>query len=432
MTSKISRRSVLAGATGLAAATALFGSRGALAQETQDLVYLGWSQTEAGSKDFLEKTFADFQAANPQIKLETIGVPYGQFETTLLLRKRSDQRLDLAQVSDRALAPFVAAGGLADVDEVFGADAIDAKFDAAAMKMAEVGGKRYGLPWISGTIGLVGNANVLEAAGISENPATMDQLLEALRAIKKAKPDSSPFGLSTKAPALAQFESQLIFWNFGADIIQPDGTVVVDSPEAREALSYLANLVKEGLIIPGNDRFDFRKLYAQNLVGYYCDQPLVRGFARDLSGQGEAFDKFILPMPMPVGKEGLDPVNLIGGHVLVFPDYGAAEPTADGPAKKLADYLTSTDVQIGYYRATANFPTTKEAIAALKDDSFFVAWNEANDNSRVDGLGPFLNAGDLRVIVGEEVIAAMLGQKTADDAIATMAERLKGAGPKPA
>lgn len=191
-------------------------------------------------------------------------------------------------------------------------------------------------------------------------------------------------------------------------------------------------MVKEGLIIPGNDRFDFRKLYAQNLVGFFPDQPLVRGFARDLSGQGEAFDKAIVPMPMPVGKEGSEPVCIIGGHVLVFPDYGPANPTADGPAKKLVDYLTSTDVQIGYYRATANFPTTKEAIAALKDDSFFVAWNAANTNPRVDGLGPFLNAGDLRVIVGEEIIAAMLGQKSADEAITTMAKRLKAAGPKPA
>lgn len=84
-------------------------------------------------------------------------------------------------MSDRMLAPFVSAGGLADVDQVFGADQIEATFDATALRMADVGGKHYGVPWVTGTIGVVANGKVMEAAGITGSPATMDEWLATSR-----------------------------------------------------------------------------------------------------------------------------------------------------------------------------------------------------------------------------------------------------------
>jgi multiple sugar transport system substrate-binding protein len=313
---------------------------------------------------------------------------------------------------------------------VFGADSLETRFDENALKMVTVGGKRYAVPWMMGTVGMVANGKVMQDVGITANARTMDEWVEMLRAIKKAIPSSSPFGLSTKAAGLAQFESQLIFWNHGARVIDDDGNIAVDSAEARAALTFLTDMVKEGLILPGNDRFDFRKLFAQGLVGFYPDQPLARSFARDLSSEGEAYQKYVLPMRMPVASAGAEPISILGGHMVILPEYGGAKPTADSPAGKFVDLITSTERQLEYYRVTGFFPTTKEAIAALKDDEFFVNWNAANANARIDELAQFLNANDLRTIVGEEIIASMLGQKTPDQAITTMAERLKAAEPR--
>jgi multiple sugar transport system substrate-binding protein len=316
------------------------------------------------------------------------------------------------------------------VDEVFGADQIDAKYDATALKMANVGDKRFGIPWVTGTIGLVANGKVMDAAGINGEPKTMDEWLKILQDIKRAVPSSSPFGFSTKSAGLAQFESQLIFWNYGASFIGEDGEIAIDSSEARDALTMLTQMVKDGLILPGNDRFDFRNLFAQGLVGFYPDLPLAKAFARDLSAEGEAYEEYVLPVPIPVASEGMKPVSILGGHLVVLPEYGGTQPTPDSAAGKFIDLITSTDVQIEYYRATGFFPTTKEAIAVLKDDQFFVNWNKANSNARTDEFAPFLNADNLRTIVGEEIIASMLGQKSPDEAITTMTERLKAAEPR--
>jgi multiple sugar transport system substrate-binding protein len=421
---------VLAGGSALVV-SGLAGVRNAAAQGASGkAVFLGWSQTEAASKPFFENLFAEYKRANPNVQLETVGVPFGQFETTLLLRKRSNQQTDMAQMSDRMLAPFVAAGGIAEVDTVFDPAFIDKTYDATALAMTKVKGKRYGLPWATGTIGLVGNGKVLSEVGVTKSPETMDEMLEVLREVKKAKPSSSPMGISTKGAGLAQFETQLFFWTYGASFFDDNGKVTIDSDPAREALTVLSGMVKDGLILPGNDRFDFRKLYAQELVAYYPDQPLVRSFARELSGKGEAYDQYIIPTKMPVPKKGAESVSILGGHLLIFPEYGGAKPTADGPAAAFLKLISDPKVQVDYYKTAGLFPTTKEAIAALKDDAFFTRWSDVNKNSRTDELSPFLNAGDLRNIIGEEIIASMLGQKSPSDAIKTMATRLEAAKPR--
>lgn len=426
---ELTRRNLMALA-GAAGAGYLLGSRAAAAASNNTLVYVGWSHTEAGSKPFLEETFKQYRSANQGIKLETVGVPFAQMETTLLLRKRSSQQTDVAQLQERWLAPFVAAGGMSDVDEVFGKDFIDKTYHPAALAMTVVGGKRYALPWVTGSTGLVAHAKVMEDSGISEPPKTIDAFVDALRKVKKAKPSSSPMGFSTKNPSLTQLESQLFFWTFGGSFFDDKGEVVADSDPNRQALTLLADLVKEGLILPGNDRFDIRRLFAQEQVAFYPDPPLARAFARAQSGQGEAYDRNVLPVAMPVLKAGDAPVSVQWGHLLGFFNYGGAKPAVDGPSGQFAKLLSKPEVQIEYYKQTGVFPSTLAAIATLKDDTYLTKWIDLSSTARADELTPFSNANELRTVIGEEVAAAMLAQKQPAEALKSMSDRLKAIGPK--
>ena len=79
MSIRLSRRQALVGAGAILAIPSLV-----RAQSAESLTYLGWSHTEAGSKPFLDGVFGDFKAANPAVRFETVGVPFGQMETTVL------------------------------------------------------------------------------------------------------------------------------------------------------------------------------------------------------------------------------------------------------------------------------------------------------------------------------------------------------------
>jgi multiple sugar transport system substrate-binding protein len=423
------RQTLLAGAAAIALPQIPL-ARTARAQAGGDsLTYLGWSQTEAGSKPFLEGVLADFKAANPSLRFETIGVPFGQMETTIQLRKRSSQRTDVVQMQERWLTSFVGAGGMVDVDKIFGADFIDKTYHPNFVAMGKVRGGRYGIPWITGSTGFVCNNKLLAEVGIRK-PETMEEFLEALRKVKKAKPNSSPLGITTKVTSLTQLETQLFFWQFGARFFDQSGKVTIDSDGARQALGFLVTAAKEGLVLPGNDRFDFRRMFAQELVAFYPDPPAARQFARAQSGQGEAYDKNLSPMATPVVKKGDDPVSIQWCHLLVFPDFGGGKPTADGPVGKFVAHLSRTETQIAYFRATGGFPSTKVALDQLANDPFVTEWVSLSKFARPDEIAQFSNGPALRDVIGEEVVAAMLGQKSAADAVAAMQKRLTEIGPK--
>jgi multiple sugar transport system substrate-binding protein len=425
MTIRISRRQAI-----LAAGAALGASKMARAQGAgETLTYLGWSHTEAGSKPFLDGLFNDFKAANPSVRFETIGVPFGQMETTVFLRKRSNQRTDIIQMQERWLATFANAAGLFDVDRVFGADYVDATFHPNALAAARTRGKRYGLPWVTGSTGFVANMKVLADVGVRK-PETMDEFLDALRRIKRAKPNSSPLGITTKNTSLTQLETQLFFWQFGAKFFDDSGKVMIDSDAARRALEFLVTASKEGLILPGNDRFDFRRLFAQELVAFYPDPPLARAFARAQSGQGEAYDRNISPMATPVLKRGDAPVSIQWAHLLAFPDFGGAMPKADGAAGRFVAHLTKPETQLAYFKAAGVFPSTKAALEALANDSYVTEWIALSKFARPDEIAQFSNGPQLRDVIGEEIAAAMLGTKPANEAITSMAKRLTAIGPK--
>ncbi len=396
----------------------------------QEMTFVGWGHTEPASREVLEGIFGAFRTANPGIRLDTVGVPFGQMETTLVLRRRTNQRTDVAQMQERWLPVFAAIGGLADADAVFGRDFITNSFAPAAVAMGEINGRRLGVPWVFGTTGMVANGKVMAEAGVAELPRTIAEFHEALRRIKRWRPASSPFGFSTRDSSLAQLESQVFFWQFGARFFDEQGGVRIDSPEARRALQFLTDLVREGLALPGNDRFDTRRLFGQELVGFYIDAPVARGFARAQSGQGEAYDRYVIPMAMPVVNQGDLPRSVHWAHFMVMYDHGGARPAPDSPAARFIRYLSQPEVQIAYYRAAGVFPTNRVALEQLRDDAYLTNWVALSGNALRDEPSNFSNSADLRRIIGEEVVAAMLGQKPVEAAITAMATRLRAAPPR--
>lgn len=389
-----------------------------------EAVFIGWSQAEVGLKPTMEKLFGSFQAAHPADKLQVIGFPFGQMEQNLILRRRNNQRMDVAQLQERWLPPFVTMNALYDLNKVVGADALAAKFDPDLLKLGQIDGKQVAIPFTAGAITMVGNRNVLKAAGIATPPRTLAEFTAALRKIKASNKDVIPFGFSTKVTALIQVESTIVFWAHGANFIDAKGKVLVDSPEARTALKYLADLVAEGLIAKGNDRFDTRKLYAADKVGFFFDPPVVRGFVRAQSPGPDA-DAKVMILPVPTAKAGDEPHGLLWAHFLVMFNQGGATGKSDSLGTKLlAAVGMDATAQTTLWRETGQIPTLKAPLAEVRKDPYVQAFLDAAKTARWDETTRFANGAELRQIIGEEVEAGMLGAKSVDDAIRSMAKRL--------
>lgn len=391
-----------------------------------DAVYMGWSQTEVGLRPTMDKLFGSIRSANPDKKLEVVGFPFGQMEQNLILRRRNNERIDVAQLQERWVPQFAGMKALYDLNQVVGAENLASRYDPDLLKLGQVNGRQVAVPFTAGAVTLVANKNVLSAAGITTPPRTLEEFKDALRKVKASNKDLIPFGLSTKGTALIQTESTIWFWAHGARFLDKDGKVLVDSPQARAALRDLADMVKEGLIVKGNDRFDTRKLYAADKVAFFFDPPVIRGFVRAQSPGSEAqADAKIMILPVPTAKTGDTPRPMLWAHFLAMFNHGGATGKGDSfGAKVLAAVGMDADTQSTLWREAGQLPTLKASLVDAQKDPYARAYLEAAKTALWDETTQFANGAELRQIIGEEIEAGMLGAKSADDAIQSMARRL--------
>ena len=408
-----------------AAAVSALGSTPLWAQSKQ-LTYVGWSQDEAASKPVLTSMFEGYRKTNADVKLDVVGFPWAQMQQNILLRMRSGQPLDVVQLAERWLPQFGSTGKMQDLNAVFGKAQLDKLISPGVLKLGEYRGKQLGLPWTAGSIGMVANGKVLKDAGVATPPQTIDQFVEALKAIKKTQPQSVPYAMTTKNNNSLSPDFQVWLWTFGGHLFDNKGKVMVNSAAGVRALTFMSDLVKDGLAAKDIDRPDSRRMYAQNQTGFYQDAPLARGFARNNSGKGTEFDQFVVAMATPVVRAGDTPQSFAWGHLLTMFPEGKSAINPQAPQSRLLNFLALSDAnQLAYFKDQGLFPVTNSALAQLVNDPYVTAWTKAARFAERDEVSMWSSSADVTTIVGEEVQGALLGQKTAQAAIENMGKRLE-------
>jgi len=407
------------------AAVSLSGG-GHVRAQSRNLTYVGWSHDEAASKGVITSMFEAYRKSNTNTKLDVVGFPWAQMQQNILLRMRSGQPLDVVQLAERWLPQFGSAGKLLDLNEVYGRGALQRLISPGILKLGEYRGKQLGLPWTAASIGMVANAKVLKDAGIYQPPHTVDAFIEALKAIKRTQPQSVPYAMTTKNNNSLSPDFQVWLWTFGGQLFDDKGKVLVNSQAGVRALSFMADLVKDGLAAKDIDRPDARRMYAQNQTAFYQDAPLARGFARNNSGIGNDFDSNVIAMPTPVLRDGNAPQSFAWGHLLTMFGDGKTMPNAQSPQALLTSHLALNDSnQLAYFKDQGLFPVTNSALSQVASDPYVSAWSKAANTAERDEISMWSNSADLTTIVGEEVQSALLGLKTAQSAIESMGKRLE-------
>jgi multiple sugar transport system substrate-binding protein len=103
-----------------------------------------------------------------------------------------------------------------------------------------------------------------------------------------------------------------------------------------------------------------------------------------------------------------------------------AAPNLQSAQARLTSHLALNDPnQLLYFKDQGLFPVTNTALAQISSDPYVTAWTKAANTAERDEISMWSNSADLTTIVGEEVQAALLGQKAAQAAIESMGKRLE-------
>ena len=221
-------------------------TRGAAA-ETQ-LKFVAWNFQVETVKEFL----AQFEAENPDIKVDMEVIPSAQFAAKIQLMKNANTPFDALYVFDHILSQWAA--WLEPLDAYPGAEDLAKAMLPLARQSMTYKGKLYGLPYYTSYFGNIYNEKMLKAAGFDAPPKTYDEWVQQAKAIK-AK------GLS-KAPMIwpVKHTGWGGMWVMNTMVASRGGKLLDDNlevtPEALLSLKWWAATYKDGLSDPNGIELD--------------------------------------------------------------------------------------------------------------------------------------------------------------------------------
>lgn len=413
--------SMLAGCGSSTAAAAATSAAPSASAEPVNIVFAGWSGEEEATKDIFQKMMKTYEDQSGNT-VTWVGWTWKDTAQQLLTREQGGEQLDIAQTDIGIFNTVAAADVLADWNDILGEDYLKSTFEESALKVGNIDGKQLGLPWSMASITMVYNPEMLKAAGWDQAPTTMDDFEKCLADIKAKNPDVIPYAVSTKdATCAGDFMPWL--WTFGGAIFDDKGNVTINSDAAVQCVKWYQDMLSKGYIAMDTGRGEARQLFAQGKVAFYDDAVVAKGQAVSNGVSPDQVVNVCSAMSRPVLKAGDTPQSTMWGHMLVsFKNSKYQQQAGD-----FAKVLTSDDVALDYFTNNGMPPVTKSAsqLDAIKNDSYITGFITATATARMDETARMTNASEVKSIITEELQAALLGQKTAEQAVQDMESRLK-------
>lgn len=224
-----------------------------------------WDNNGGVRTDIWKEIIADFEKANPDIKVEYVGIASTEYQSKVDTAIQGGSLPDVGGVGAAMAAGFAAQGALEPLDDRLSKSSLSGKLNESmteSLKAAGGGDALYSIPTSANNGVLYYRTDLFKAAGLPE-PTDWDTFYEA--AEKLTDKDKNKFGYTIRggAGSIAQALDAMYgqsgitsFWDSSGE------KTTVDDPKNVEALEKYAGLFKR--VTPAADlNNDFTKMVAQ-------------------------------------------------------------------------------------------------------------------------------------------------------------------------
>ncbi|PZA06236.1 MULTISPECIES: ABC transporter substrate-binding protein [unclassified Meiothermus] len=245
---------------------------------------------------------------------------------------------------------LVAEGSAVALDDLVRGLPFEGDLFEAAWDYGIIGGKRYGLPFNTSTPVLFFNENQLRARGLKV-PTNWKEFEEVARALSSRQ--SRGFIALTESWT---FEAMVT--SRGGNLVTPDGKPNFTSPQVVEALEFLQNLNRSGVISVRNlaeatfAQLDFVRTKGMMVFASIANWPAAENFSF-------AFKLGVAPVPREPGGK----VPLGGAQLVVL---RGASPEQQRGAVEFWKYLMEPEVVARWVQASYYVPIRKSAEPLLE------------------------------------------------------------------
>lgn len=354
----------------LVAAVLSFGSGGkepAATSDTQQtqsmdkkttINFSSWLVMEDASKATLQEMVKRFEAQNPNIKVELIGIPFEQTQQQTMIAVSGGNAPDLIHLVAQWGPPLAAMGALEDLKKYYTQEELS-DIPKAAYEDGLYAEKLITVPWQLGPIAVFAWKDLLVKAGLPlEIPSTWDKFKEAVKKISDLGPDIYGFGARTSKDSNSAFWFFPVMWGLGGQFEDNAGKIFFNNPGTITALNWYKEIGTTKQTPTGMGVREVRNLMGQGKIGFMFDGPWMKGIFRSITEKGEAIDDAYIVGPFPKAKDGKQ-YGIGNNHVFAVSAQSKVKPEA----VKLIKFLTQEpEITKYYYEKNGAVPTYKKLL----------------------------------------------------------------------
>jgi len=365
-------------------------------------------------RQIFEPIIADFEAKNPDIKVELQDLGWGDAEKSLGVMASSQTLPDVMYHLPGTIFDMADKGLILDLAPYLD-DELSKDIFPSLLAAGQYDGKQYVIPSGASTLLLWYNTEIFKEAGLdpAAPPKTWDELLAAAKAIKE-KTGIPGLGMYSKP---AGGETSFVFESFVASAIggrtwdpsaqeysYADPAVQERATASLKLIQDLTAYAQDNIAEYG--RFDTRTLLRDGKVGMVFD---VINMQNQIKDQLEAGTIAVAQIPAGPSGKNMSAVNMGGWFIPT----NSKHPDA---AWKFLRFLMETDNQIKH-TTYGSVPILISEAASYTSEYWKTISRSVND-SVAEGVSPKTNA--LWTVTGDELQRLMLNKQTPEETLANI------------
>jgi multiple sugar transport system substrate-binding protein len=333
----------------------------ALAQQRS--LVINTDTSDPAPKAAFEALIADFEAANPDVKVTVNLFDHEGYKTAIRNFLTADSP-DLANwYAGNRMAPFVKAGQFTDVSDVWAENGLTESLGSAASSMT-IDGKQWGVPYTYYQWGIYFNKDVYKAAGV-EVPKTWDEFVANCEKFQAAGVDCLTTGSKALWPTAGIFDYLDLRTNgYDFHMQLTSGEIPWTDDRVKAVFAEWAKVVP--YTTANHAAIDWQDAAALLVQGKAANY-VMGNFAVATFKDGGMTNDSLGFMPFPEITPGLARAEEAPTDTIHIP--AGAKNVAD--AKKFLAFLASADVQTKLNEALGQLPINKDS--SVGDDPFLQA-----------------------------------------------------------
>ncbi|MHA6523648.1 ABC transporter substrate-binding protein [Tessaracoccus sp. G1721] len=232
--------------------TACGGSGDAGTGDEQVTLQMVESLSSPGRTELLKTMLAEFEEANPSIKVQLISPPTEQADQKIQQMLQSGSGVDVLEVRDLTVGPFSNNNWLYDMaPDLADWDGMDKLTDQARGVATDADGKSYYIPYGFYGLSLFYRTDLVAEAGFDGAPVSWEDLVEQAATIQD--PTQNRYGYAFRGGKNSNGQVASILQAYNADNLDREnafkvtsGDTLFSTPESQVALDKYVELFKTG------------------------------------------------------------------------------------------------------------------------------------------------------------------------------------------